>query len=525
MANEYRIAHVSAEVVRDGPATANTRIAHISAEVTRDGPDTAAAQIAHISAEVIHEGLATNEIQIAFIAIEVVRSPWIGVWLDFLDPDDEIESVDFVEDWNLELLDVDLIYPVNFEEIPDEIEFNLVMVNPSIDDDLLFTVDYEPTGIPIQIPEFNPYRPTIPNEYYDLDPTIAEFHREQTETLRQQSNLIYAGDSHLPWQLLVQLSREAIVRLGSIGRFFHPDYGIILARYVRFRGLEDTLSVCVPVGLMNVSPKVDWVVTNQLERSNDNLVVGMVAAFETPEDGDYGWAIVNGVNIQPVYTTDSNGDKGEAFSWGETGQLSLGGTGRIIARRVGTSNLERFEIGELKIELESANVTGALVQLGAFDEQLAALGVRVGTLESDTTTVLGLSTQLAALQTALTLETSRRSLGDNAIRSQIDAAGYVTSTELSAALTSVNLTITGINTTLTIAVGTAQARADAAYALAASITPVDLTTLNSQVALLTSQVNLLLSEPITWIPVTDGATPPELIYLDDGTLVYDEIYR
>lgn len=74
MANEYQIAHISTEVVRDGPATAPAQIAQVAAEVVRDGPATAPAQIAQVAAEVVHGGLPTNEVQIAFIAIEVVRS-------------------------------------------------------------------------------------------------------------------------------------------------------------------------------------------------------------------------------------------------------------------------------------------------------------------------------------------------------------------------------------------------------------------------------------------------------------------
>lgn len=373
-----------------------------------------------------------------------------------------------------------------------------------------------------EVPEFNPYRPTIPEEYHDLGGILYDYEKEHREITRQQHNLAQAGDTTFPWEMLAQIQDVQNFTLGSTGKFYHEDYGLIQARYVQFQGMTDVDFPACPVGLLNVNKTLEWVVTNDLLRSNANLVIGLKAAISLPKDGEYGWVIVNGGTIAASQIEDGPATRGTPLSWSATGKLSPTATGRIIARVIQDTVTEQLEIGKFKVELESLSKAEFQLLFGPLEDSIAALAVRVTALESDLGTVTGLSSQITLLNTRLNAEINARINADNGIRAMF--TNYVTISTFNSAINTLNLALDEVDARLTLAVGTAQSRADAAYALAASIVVPDLTGLSTEVAELRGRVGDLEAAPTGWIPVVDGSVPPELVYFDDGSLVLLEVY-
>lgn len=377
------------------------------------------------------------------------------------------------------------------------------------------------------IPEFNPYRPTVPEEYSDISSTLYEFQREDTEIKRQQHNLIQAGDTTFPWQMLTQLNTEKFYTLGSLGRFYHPDFGIILARYVRFELMTIPTSAA-PVGRLLQSKAVDWVVTNKYGESHPDLVVGVIASYEPPSNGTFGWVIVNGACLATVTNLSQGHETGEAFSWAETGAVSADATGRVLGRRVGRQNTKSLISGVFCVEVESWSAAALRILFAEdFDQisvELGLINTRVTELENTNVAVAGIQTSLNALQTRLIREENRRAQADAGIIARINAGGGVTGAQLSAAVTNLINMIQVGDDNLSVRITAAQARADAAYALAAGIVAPDLTPIYNSLSDILTRLGDIQAQPRGFLPLVDGSVPPNLMYLDDGSLVYVEVY-
>ncbi len=122
--------------------------------------------------------------------------------------------------------------------------------------------------------------------------------KELVEHTREQTQNLVAGDTTLAWELLTQLSNERLFTLGSIGRFFHPDYGLILARYVAFTRCSQLVNPGNCYGILLAQNDFSWKATNQIDLSHPDLVLGVGASYQIPQENQFGWLIVSGANIQ-----------------------------------------------------------------------------------------------------------------------------------------------------------------------------------------------------------------------------------
>lgn len=148
--------------------------------------------------------------------------------------------------------------------------------------------------------EPNPFRPDIPEDFRGISPNLYGFLRETAETLREQHNLSQAGDSTYSWEILTQVDLTHRFNVGAVGKFYHPNYGIIHARYCRFGEMLDTEDLGAPLGLVASSGQVAWRVTNDFSKSAADLVIGVGGFYVLPPLDSYGWVIVNGPNIQSL---------------------------------------------------------------------------------------------------------------------------------------------------------------------------------------------------------------------------------
>lgn len=147
-----------------------------------------------------------------------------------------------------------------------------------------------PTG---QTLESNPFSLSVPSSIRTVSPDLYEFLRVLTTNLREQQDRNQAGDTSFDWQMILALHSEPEYALGSLGRFSHPDYGLLRARYVRFAVTE---GMGQPVSRVAGSQGLSWAVASKL---NDSWL-GLVAAYETPEVGEYGWVLTEGTNLTTI---------------------------------------------------------------------------------------------------------------------------------------------------------------------------------------------------------------------------------
>lgn len=392
--------------------------------------------------------------------------------------------------------------------------------------------EFESAYVNALVPEFNPYRPTIPNEFMDIGDEFYYFTRENQEIIRQQHNLSQAGDTTFPWQMLTECHTEKFVNLGAIGRFYHEAYGVIRARYVKFDQMNQTLNINAPVGLMNSHPTLDWVVTNRLNYSNPFLVVGVIPAYAMPKDGQYGWAVIEGVIPAEVFISgQTNQIIGQPFVWGESGFVTQEGAGRIIGRRVGNQSTSRLAPGCLKIEFESFGLDQVQVFIDGLSASITgtlnSLDHRLDLLEaanqSSGNSVASLTQQIALVKKALELETQRRINADNAIKQMINNFDGVSESDLASAVLALQNAINLIESNLGTSISLALGKANEALALIAQIPSVDLTSVKNSITWIISRLDALEAQPVVTLPLVDGSVPPNLMYLDDGSLIWVEI--
>lgn len=170
--------------------------------------------------------------------------------------------------------------------------------------------------------EINPYRPDVPDEFRDLSVPLYEYLSEQASTLRRQHNITQAGDSTFNWEILTEHYDQQDYSLGSLGKFTHPTLGIFLARFVKFVNWDSALPSGSPCGRLTSPIDNLWHVTNQLIYSSGDLVVGLAGPYENDLESKFGWIIVDGVNIQSVYT-DFDVTEQQSVGWIASGQLGV----------------------------------------------------------------------------------------------------------------------------------------------------------------------------------------------------------
>jgi hypothetical protein len=191
--------------------------------------------------------------------------------------------------------------------------------------------------------ESNPFRPDLPQDIRNISESLFSFMREQVGNLRRQHNATQGGDSTFSWELLTEPEDAPQFTLGSLGRFFHHTYGLILARYVQFADMDHAGEWSgVPLGYHHSQAPFMWRVTNDLTKSRNDLAMGVMGPYVIPQDGQFGWMIVNGVNIQALLSS-SIPVRFARFSWKQTSRVELVGehSGPPIARIFGDQWIPR----------------------------------------------------------------------------------------------------------------------------------------------------------------------------------------
>lgn len=380
------------------------------------------------------------------------------------------------------------------------------------------------------IPEHNPYRPTIPESLIALGEDYYDYAKENQEILREQHNLTQAGDTTFPYQLFMDTHDTAHYRLGSVGRFYHPDYGIIQGRYVKFDEMVEVETPHCPVGLFATKKigELDWRVTNDINKSHADLVVGISAPFVLPENGKYGWVIVDGPVLQQVKNESTTQAIGEAFAWSSTGAVSNSASGKVIGRRVNKSKSDLSILtGQMLVRTESLS-EGKIREV--IDDQTKSLQDAVEDLQNSIGSVPGsndlqaINDSLEALQLALNQEIGKRTAADLAIQQQFNGLDFVTQNQLENAVTNATTALSNAQADLQMKIDEVRAIALDALNKANQALAVDFSGLQDQINTI---LNFILAEKTRAkgrFPVVDGAIPPNLVYLDNGSLVYVETF-
>ena len=380
------------------------------------------------------------------------------------------------------------------------------------------------------IPEFNPYKPQVPESLIDIPGAGREFFdyiEENQKTLRLQHNITQAGDTTFPYQLIINTHTERQYTLGAIGKFYHEDYGVILARYVRFEKMSPNVSPTSPVGLIAKAGTLDWVVTNRLELSSPYLVVGVSSSYVTPLDGEYGWVTVDGVNLQTLVNDSDSWSYNEPFVWSASGAISNEGEGTILGRRVNEPTAATLLKGQAWIRLESLSKGAIVKALDDYIQIIAQLQEDVEQLQ-EVTGVNGelssLQSQLTVLSNRLTAEENARKAADTAINKRISDLNFVTAAQLNAAIHNVETAMATITLQLQSAIQATNDIAVEALQKANQALSVSTDFILEQINLILGLIAQLDSRAKGRFPVVDGLIPPNLVYDEDGSLVYVETF-
>lgn len=208
------------------------------------------------------------------------------------------------------------------------------------------------TLAPSKKAELNPFRPTVPDAFESMAPELREYFTEQAELLRAQHNQTQAGGSTFSWDLLLRFDSRQLYPLGSLGRFVHPVYGMIHARYCKVGTVEATEYLSAPVGFELGPDSPLWTITNVIAKSSPNLVVGVTNWLTLPPKGSYVWVTQSGVALcsmkLQVATTAA---KESQLVWAASGECGLGANlaGKTIGYLIETSTGEIPAAGALVI--------------------------------------------------------------------------------------------------------------------------------------------------------------------------------
>lgn len=186
-----------------------------------------------------------------------------------------------------------------------------------------------------------------PNPYTESMP-LAETQR----ILREQHNLINAGDSAFPWQLLSHSSAQAFYNIGSTGRFVHPLYGVIRATYVKIANPDESLiSAGNPVGWAPALDGFQWEVTDDYSRSSPVDLCGIRAGYALAADMTHEWVITQGINIQSVDYHGTEPVVGTILSWDSSGQVKeAGGADNPLGTLVSVTGLMTLDATHYEIQ-------------------------------------------------------------------------------------------------------------------------------------------------------------------------------
>lgn len=271
------------------------------------------------------------------------------------------------------------------------------------------------------------YAPDVERNPYS--PIRADDQQEQQRIIREQHNKTQAGDTTFDYGLLLKPTPKQLYTLGSMGRFYHPDFGILIARYVQFKDMVTTDYQGCPVGRLKYnSDRVDWVVTNDFDKSGAEHAEGMVFLSELPADGYCGWMVTQGANLTFVGVIDEGPpEQSNKYYWHSTGYLSKSGNGRALAYRWGSKSQTAGSVAGLMINVGAfglsnamAEVEAAIAALQEADSLLTATDGELGdSIAELAATLSGLQTQLESLGASTSRDIALRAAEIEALRRQI----------------------------------------------------------------------------------------------------------
>lgn len=307
--------------------------------------------------------------------------------------------------------------------------------------------------------ETNPFRPDVPSLPENLT-DLHEYLRAQAHVIYEQHNKTQAGDSTFPIELASLCGPTQLYNLGSLTRFFHAEFGIIYARYVKFCGNYWTEAAHSIVGHEQNSD--EWVVTNVLTRVSSTRIVGQVLCTGESIGNNYGWVQVAGPNVWPVTYSGNVPSRAQWVSFDLTNQVFSLNSNEAAGQFRRTSPFtevldgsdsyvpQRWTVpaGAFVFQFEDKLTTEARIAENV-NTAIAPYLARITALESDLDELSSyvsptFGATLATLTSNLTLEILARGSADSNLSSRIttlELAGYVTGSTFSALASDVtNLT-------------------------------------------------------------------------------------
>lgn len=378
--------------------------------------------------------------------------------------------------------------------------------------------------------EGNPFRPVAPKEIVAVSPLLHDFLTEQTAQVRQTHDTNQAGDSTVPWEFLTKIGSQRLYTLGSMGKFYHDDFGIVLARYCQFSKIKTPQWLNGPVGLLTKSDAVDWQVTNDFTLSTPDAVVGILCSYTAPAQGDYGWVLTQGANIIPLLLQANvkTLDKQQAFVWSDFEKVSTNGEGRILGRAVAPVNFVnkgqlQIDAGGAMIHVEGPSIDSLKATIGTkgLEDSVAAINKQIADLGADalSKSIATLKVQMVEVQGGIKVEGARAVAAEAGINSTITMIlAALGGTTLAALYTRITGEQKEVNDTQDIQTARVLAKAQQALDMAVAITNADFQFQIDQL-----KARLATKATSQLIPLVDGSIPPALVYLPSGELVLVEI--
>lgn len=346
--------------------------------------------------------------------------------------------------------------------------------------------------------------------------------RESQELLRATHEKAQAGDTTVPWEFLTRLSTEQLFTPGSLGRFYHDDFGIILARYVKFVDMNPALRwVNAPVGRLRDADTFAWEVTNRFDKSSAFLAEGIIAAYRMPRDGQYGWVTVSGANhTRLLLKSTPRPTQWQNLAWLEDEALGGDVAGTILGYVVSAGGSTKLDPGRVFIQVGGATrkhiesyFDASLLEIQAiFDE----IEQRIVALEGSENpqSLAQLTSEVAQLRANLEREAASRASADRALNSRFDSLNALTEDSLATYDTSVRQYINNQDSALSARITTAQNQASAALTAvgnipdyAASIQRIDDALVSALARLTGLMVRHLGQGPIANRPATPNPEP------------------
>jgi hypothetical protein len=327
--------------------------------------------------------------------------------------------------------------------------------------------------------------------------------------------------------MIINSHSEQQFTLGSIGKFYHEHYGLIHARYVQYEKMDPSVAATCPVGLIKKTGKLDWIVTNRFDISDPSLVVGINASYVMPTDGQYGWVTVDGVNLQQLANESENWRLGETFVWSSTGKIKNEGPGVVVARRVNEPTTATILVGQAHVTIEGLSAGAVIQALESLIEDIEQLQEDVEALKDAaqiTDTLKAINQQLKVLENRLKAEENARKSADTALNNRISGLNFATLGQLNAAVASLEAQIAQVAATLTQSLNQTHEIALEALNKANQALSVPIDEIWNQISLILALINDMKLAPKGKFPVVDGMVPPNLVYHDDGSLIFVETY-